>query len=485
MPETIKIYNTLSRKKETLTPVKPGHVGLYACGITVYDDCHIGHAMQAIFFDIFRRFLEFSDYKVTYVRNYTDVDDKIINKAKELGISPKALSESIIRSSEEDMKALHIAPATVEPKVSDHMDEIIAMIEILIEKDAAYTTKEGDVYYRVRRKNDYGKLSGRKTDELKSGTRDLTAGTKEDELDFALWKRDDTKDASWESPWSLGRPGWHIECSALAKRYLGDSFDLHGGGLDLKFPHHENEIAQSESANNCCYATIWMHSGLLTIEKQKMSKSLGNHISIKKFLESWDAEVLRLSFLQNHYSSNIDFSDELFSLCRGRLYYYYQTLLGLDELSSELSETEKETAKELDSTLIKAFKKAMADDFNTSLAIGELNKFVRAANQALGKPAKVKAENFFNKAHQIRVIGKVLGLFEEKPEAFIKRHNDALLEELGLSEKEIAKKIEERVGARTNKNWALSDEIRDELAAKGILLKDSPEGTTWMLSDSL
>lgn len=483
MPDTIKIYNTLSRKKETLKPVKPGHVGLYACGITVYDDCHIGHAMQAIFFDIFRRFLEFSGYEVTYVRNYTDVDDKIINKAKQLGISPKALSESIIKSSEEDMKALKVAPATVEPKVSDHMDEIIAMIESLIEKDAAYVTKEGDVYYRVRKKSDYGKLSGRKTDELRSGTRDITGGTKEDELDFALWKRDNTPDASWESPWSLGRPGWHIECSALSKRYLGNSFDIHGGGLDLKFPHHENEIAQSESANDCCYATIWMHSGLLTLEKQKMSKSLGNHISIKKFLETWDAEVLRLSFLQNHYSSNIDFSSELFSLCRGRLYYYYQTLLALDELSEGVSDQEK--AKNLESSLIDSFKKAMADDFNTSLAIAELNKFVKASNKALSKPTKVTAEEFYNRAYQIREIGKILGLFEEAPETFIKRHNDDLLKELGLSEEEIAKRIEERAEARDNKDWARSDEIRDELLAKGILLKDSPEGTTWLLTDRL
>ncbi len=485
MFQTIKIYNSLSRKKEILKPLRDHHVGLYACGITVYDDCHIGHAMQAIFFDIFRRFLEFSGYEVTYVRNYTDVDDKIINKAKELGISPKALSESIIKSSEEDMKALKVAKATVEPKVSDHMDEIIAMIKTLIQKGAAYITAEGDVYYRVRKKNDYGKLSGRKTDELRSGTRDITGGTKEDELDFALWKRDNTPDASWESPWSLGRPGWHIECSALSQKYLGNSFDIHGGGLDLKFPHHENEIAQSESANDCCYSTLWMHSGLLTIDKQKMSKSLGNHITIKKFLETWDAEVLRLSFLQNHYSSNIDFSNELFSLSRGRLYYYYQTLRGLDELSSRLNSKEKETAENFDDSLITAFRKAMSDDFNTSLAIGELNKFVKASNQALSKSSSVKPEEFYNKAHQIRVIGKVLGLFEESPESFIKKHNEELLKELGLTEKEIKKKIEERQEARENKNWALSDEIRDELLGKGILLKDSQEETTWVLSDRL
>ncbi|MEZ4742050.1 MAG: cysteine--tRNA ligase [Bdellovibrionota bacterium] len=270
--QEIYLKNTLSGKKEKLKTIEPGHVKIYACGVTVYDDCHIGHAMQAIYFDVIRNYLEFAGYKVTYVRNYTDVDDKIIDRAQKLGISPRKLADDVITSSIRDMKALGLHPATYEPKVSEVIPEIIEMIKALIEKNAAYATPSGDVYYRVRSKENYGKLSNRNPDDLRSGTREIVEGDKEDELDFALWKQDTTKDASWQSPWGLGRPGWHIECSAMAKRYLGNSFDIHGGGRDLVFPHHENEIAQSESANGCEYATYWIHSGLLTINKQKMSK---------------------------------------------------------------------------------------------------------------------------------------------------------------------------------------------------------------------
>ena len=483
MPADVKIYNTLSRKKELLKPLKPGEVSIYACGVTVYDDCHIGHAMQAIFFDTFRNFLEFVGYKVTYVRNYTDVDDKIINKAQELGISPKTLSENVITSTEADMKTIGVLPATFSPKVSEHLSEIISMIETLVTKEAAYVTEEGDVYYKVKQKEDYGKLSGRKTDELKSGTRSITSKSKEDNLDFSLWKRDKTEDASWESPWGRGRPGWHIECSALSQKFLGNSFDIHGGGLDLKFPHHENEIAQSESANSCPYANIWIHTGLLTLNKQKMSKSLGNHIPIKKFLESWDAEVLRLGFIQNHYASNIDFSHSVFSHCRKRLYYYYQTLLELDKLSTQLSDPEKEEAKKLDNTLEKAFVKSMSDDFNTSESLAELNKFVREMNKLASKPNKENQKKVYHGAQQIRKIGKILGLFTQDPEAFIQSQNSTLLKELSLSEEEIEKKIKERTKARDQKDWKKSDEIRDELSQKGIFLKDSTEGTSWLLKE--
>ena len=479
VPRKIKIYNSLSRKKETLNPLTPGEIGLYACGITVYDHCHIGHAMQAIFFDIFRNFLEFSGYKVSYVRNYTDVDDKIINKAKSLGISPRELSESMISSSEEDMTSLGVANATFEPKVSDHIPEIIAMIENLVEKGAAYATKNGDVYYKVKVKKDYGKLSGRKVDELRSGTREITGDSKEDTLDFALWKRDDTKEASWESPWSLGRPGWHIECSALAKKYLGNSFDIHGGGLDLIFPHHENEVAQSESANCCSYASVWLHSGLLTLNKQKMSKSLGNHIPIKEFLKSWDPEVLRLSFLQNHYASNIDFNLSVFANCRKRLYYFYQTLLELQKRSKDLSNEDRKKAEESNMSLIEAFSEGMSDDFNTSLAIAHLNKFVKEANKAL--TGKDKPSLFWNFNFQIKKVGQILGLFIKEAEEFIRLNNEALLKDLGITEEEITKKIQKRAEAREEKNWALGDEIRDELLEKGLILKDNPEGTTWSL----
>ena len=269
----IQIYNTLTQKKEILQTLEKGHVRIYACGITTYDDCHIGHAMQAIFFDVIRQYLEFVGYKVTYVRNYTDVDDKIIEKAAKLNISPKQLSLQIIRSADKDMNDLYVRPADVQPRVSDNIAEIIEMIEVLVRKQAAYVTNEGDVYYRVGDKKDYGKLSNQYLKELRVNTRNTSSNKKENALDFALWKKDNVADACWDSPWGKGRPGWHIECSALAKKFLGESFDIHGGGRDLVFPHHENEIAQSESANGKPFARYWMHSGLVTINGQKMSKS--------------------------------------------------------------------------------------------------------------------------------------------------------------------------------------------------------------------
>ncbi|MCX6129598.1 MAG: cysteine--tRNA ligase [Proteobacteria bacterium] len=322
----IVLSNTLSGKKEKLETLEPNHVRMYACGVTVYDNCHIGHAMQAIYFDVIRSYLEFAGYRVSYVRNYTDVDDKIINKAKERGISPKALVEEVIQSSIADMESIGVRPANHEPRVSDSIPQIISMVQSLITKGYAYATAKGDVYYRVRKKFDYGKLSNRKLDELRVGTRDLAECEKEDDMDFALWKQDDTIGASWPSPWQQGRPGWHIECSAMAKMYLGASFDIHGGGRDLVFPHHENEIAQSEAANGCNYARYWIHSGLLTINKQKMSKSLGNHILIHDFVKRFPGEVLRLAYLQYHYSSNVDFTEQTFRQAARRLLYFYESL---------------------------------------------------------------------------------------------------------------------------------------------------------------
>ena len=333
--QEIRVTNTLSGKKEKLIPHEEGHIKIYACGVTVYDHCHIGHAMQAIYFDVMRNYLKFAGYKVTYVRNYTDVDDKIINKAKELNMKPLDLSEKIIKSSIKDMEAIGVKEADREPKVSETIPEIISMIEELIKKGFAYPTSEGDVYYRVQKKADYGKLSNRNVSDLRSNTRDLVQGGKEDALDFALWKSDLTEGASWESPWGAGRPGWHIECSAMAKKHLGDTFDIHGGGRDLVFPHHENEIAQSESANSCTYCNYWVHSGLLTINKQKMSKSLGNHILISDFVSKYPGEVLRLAYLQYHYSSNVDFSEAVFNNCLKKLLYFYETLQDLDLIAAK------------------------------------------------------------------------------------------------------------------------------------------------------
>lgn len=474
----IRVYNTLTRKKEDLTPINEDHVKMYACGVTVYDDCHIGHAMQAVYFDVIREFMEYVGYKVTYVRNYTDVDDKIIDRANTRGMSPKDLAEEMIKSSQQDMAAIGVRPATVEPKVSESIPDIIAMISSLIDNGAAYSTEDGDVYYKVRKKSDYGKLSNRKPDELRSGTREIVANEKEDELDFALWKKDETKDASWESPWGLGRPGWHIECSAMSKKYLGDQFDIHGGGLDLIFPHHENEIAQSESANQCSYANVWMHSGLLTLNKQKMSKSLGNSIRIKDFVKDWDGEVLRLGYLQNQYSSNCDFSEEVFKQCRRRLLYFYQTLKNCtpwfeDALVSDDHEMQSHKQN---------FIKAMCDDFNTPMAIAELNQLARKLNSLLSQKKNQANKTAISVgSHLIKELAGVLGLLKQDPQEFINLLNAKILPELGVTEEYIQEQIKARKEARDAKNWQLSDSIRDGLLAKGIQVQDGKDSTEWFI----
>jgi cysteinyl-tRNA synthetase len=473
----IVLTNSLTRRKEPLALLNPNskHVGIYACGVTVYDDCHIGHAMQAIYFDILRSYLKYCGYNVTYVRNYTDVDDKIINRAREKGISPAKLAAEMIDGSIRDMAAIGVKPADFEPKVSENIPEIIAMIEQLIANGYAYPTKSGDVYYRVRKKSDYGKLSNRKPDELKSGTRDIVAGEKEDELDFALWKNDSTPDASWQSPWGLGRPGWHIECSAMSCKHLGKSFEIHGGGRDLIFPHHENEIAQSEAANGAQYASIWMHSGLLTIEQQKMSKSLGNHITIKKFLSEWPAEVLRLGFLMNHYSSNIDFSQHFFQTCMKRLLYYYEGLVAMSEYSGDLK-------AEPDQKLIDEFNAAMADDLNTVSAISAINlAFKRARELMTGKKNPQKQKDVAAIASAIRQSSDVLGLFKTDPETEIHSLKTKILPSLGITESEIKAAITQRQEARAAKDFAKGDAVRDHMAAKGIELRDSPAGTIWSI----
>jgi cysteinyl-tRNA synthetase len=459
---------------------------MYACGVTVYDDCHIGHAMQAIYFDVIRRYLEFAGYHVTYVRNYTDVDDKIIHKAKELGISPRQLAEQVIASTQSDMDALHLQAPNYEPRVSESIPEIVAMIEDLIAKGFAYATASGDVYYRVRKKSDYGKLSNRDPQELRAGTRELAATDKEDALDFALWKHDETPDASWPSPWGPGRPGWHIECSAMSKKHLGCSFDIHGGGRDLVFPHHENEIAQSEAANSCPYATYWLHSGLLTINKQKMSKSLGNHILIRDFLKRYPGEVLRLAYLQNHYSSNVDFTEEVFKSCTRRLLYFYESLAKLDEMASK-APSGKASVGYLEGhnpdALTETFHAAMSQDFSTVTALRDLHQAFRHANE-LSRAKKGAAKALTAKAYaaQFRALFGVLGLLQQDPPSFMAGLKRRILPDLGITEEAIEEAISRRQQARQDKNFAESDRIRDELLKQGIELMDTPEGTKWSIS---
>jgi cysteinyl-tRNA synthetase len=483
---TLHIRNTLTGKKELFTPLVNQQVGMYACGVTVYDDCHIGHAMQAIFFDVIRNFLNSQGFKVTYVRNFTDVDDKIIARAKNLSISPKTLAENMIASSLADMQALRIKPADFEPKVSETIPEIIAMISELVDKRIAYATPTGDVYYRVKEKKDYGKLSHRKVEELLNQTREELVGTenKEDNLDFALWKKDTTVDASWDSPWGRGRPGWHIECSAMAKKHLGVSFDIHGGGRDLVFPHHENEIAQSESANGAAYASLWLHTGLLTVDKQKMSKSLGNFITIKDFLKEWHPEILRLCYLQNHYASNIDFSLDFFKLCRRRLIYYYETLLLVSEIANHTAQLTEATADETKSIddFVQSFNSAMCDDFNTPQAFGELNKFFKWLNKKLAERQSLSKTAAHRALEVLNTVASIFGVFSEDPRFFLQAQKSKILADVGLSEGELQTLIHSRAKAREDKDWAKSDAVRNELLAKGILLKDNQESTTWTVA---
>ncbi len=434
----IQVYNTLTGKKEKFETLEPQHVKMYACGVTVYDDCHIGHAMQAIYFDVIRNYLEYVGYKVTYVRNYTDVDDKIIKRSAERKMTPKALVDEIIASSERDMEGLGVRAATHEPRVSESIPQIIEVISDLEKNGYAYSTAEGDVYYRVRKKADYGKLSNRKTDELQAGTRDLVKGDKEDELDFALWKCDATEGASWDSPWGRGRPGWHIECSAMAKMYLGKSFDIHGGGRDLVFPHHENEIAQSEAANSCKYANVWMHSGLLTIEKSKMSKSLGNHILISKFLERFPGEVLRLAYLQNHYTSNVDFSEQVFRTAAQRLLYFYETMRELDALAETATGPLSLLPEHKPDAIIEAYHYEMTNDFGTVGALREILIGFRKANELRqGKKSVQKAHTAAAYARVFRELLGVFGILGENPDVFIQSLKSKIVADLGIAEAKI------------------------------------------------
>jgi cysteinyl-tRNA synthetase len=482
MARTIQINNTLTRRKETLQPLEPGKIKMYACGVTVYDHCHLGHAMQAAFFDVIRRYLEYAGYEVTYVRNFTDVDDKIIQRASERGIPPIKLSADMIDSTNRDLAACGIREATHQPRVSEMIPEIIGMVKDLVDKGAAYATQDGDVYYRVRAKSDYGKLSGRRPDDMRSGTRDLVGGAKEDELDFALWKKDTTEGASWESPWGKGRPGWHIECSVMAKHYLGKHFDIHGGGRDLIFPHHENEIAQSEAANDAPFANYWIHNGLLTINHEKMSKSLGNHITIADALRRFPAEVLRFGILRNNYTATVDFSESIFRLCQRRLLYYYETLAALDELAQKGDANSKPLPDYKSDDIREAFHKAMSDDFGTASAIAELNAYFKRGNVlASGKKNPITGVTAKQWSAALREVGAVLGLFQESPQAFISGMKERILKEINVSVEEIQTAIRERQEARAAKDFPRSDKIRQDMAARGIEFMDKPTGTEWTI----
>lgn len=474
---SIRLHNSMTRKLEEFKPLQKDKVGMYACGITPYDEVHIGHAMQAVIFDNIRNYLEYAGYDVTYVRNYTDVDDKIIHRANEEGVDPLTLSSRYITETQNDFAALMIKPATHEPKVSDYISEIITFIEELIKKENAYVSN-GDVLFSVRSFDGYGKLSNRKLDDLEN--KDIS-DHKRDAKDFALWKTAKDEEPFWESPWGNGRPGWHIECSAMARDILGDTFDIHGGGLDLIFPHHENEIAQSECLTHKPMANYWIHNGLVMVGKQKMSKSLGNFYTVKQALEKYTADEIRFLILSNHYSSNIDFSEDAFRVARKRVYYFYRTFEKINSLFAEQN-IDAISAGHEKSDLMKEFEQSMDENFNTSKVIAAVSSAFTQANTLLGGKKKQllsRIEEVQLFVSDIRRIGEVIGFLINNPSEYLQQAKNSFLSELDISESYIQGQIEERKQAKIEKDFEKADLVRETLEKLGIQLQDTPAGTIW------
>lgn len=459
---SLKIYNTLTAQKEVFQPIEANKVKMYVCGMTVYDYCHIGHARVLVSFDVITRYLRHAGYDVTYIRNITDVDDKIFARAAENGEAYDVLTQRFIDAMHEDEAALSVISPDQEPRATAHIQDIINMIQRLIENEYAYAADNGDVYYAIDKFADYGKLSKRNTDELLAGARIDVEKHKRNPLDFVLWKAAKPGEASWESPWGDGRPGWHIECSAMSTCCLGDTFDIHGGGPDLKFPHHENEIAQSEGATGKKYVNYWMHAGAVRVNKEKMSKSLGNFFTIREVLEKYPAEVIRYFLVSSHYRSQIDYSEDNLVEANATLDRLYQSLRGLSQ-SDFAAET-------LESAYVTRFKAAMNDDFNTPEALAVMFDLVRELNVARSS----QAANIAQLATTLKALGEVLGILQLDADIYFKRESSE-----GLSNEEIDRLVVERKEARENKNWAESDRIRDLLLEQGVTLDDGKDGTTW------
>ena len=459
----MRIYNSLSQQKEKFVPISEDEVKIYVCGPTVYNFFHLGNARPFVVFDTLRRYLEYIGYKVNFVQNFTDVDDKIINRAKEEGLTAPEISEKYITEYFKDTKALNIHPATTHPRVSENIQQIIEFISTLIEKGYAYQV-DGDVYYSPTKFDGYGKLSKQNIDELRAGARIMVEEKKREPLDFALWKaRKEEGEIAWKSPWGMGRPGWHIECSAMSKRYLGPTLDIHAGGQDLKFPHHENEIAQSEACNGVEFAKYWMHNGYITINKEKMSKSLGNFFTVREILERYDGEAIRFFLLSGHYRSPIDFNDGLMDMAKaslGRLENARDNLKFLaGTQEGNTTEAEKRALNDFEQFRVK-FKDAMDDDLNTADAIAAIFELVTEINKDVKDGcSKEMAEKSLD---ILLELTGVLGLLETEKDESV--------------DDEISKLVEERQQARAEKNFQRADEIRDMLKERGITLKDTPQG---------
>ena len=460
----MKIFNTLTRRKEEFVPINEGKVGIYVCGPTVYDYIHIGNARPMIVFDTLRRYLEYKGYDVNYVSNFTDVDDKIIKRANEEGVDASVISERYIAEVKKDMAALNVREATTHPKATEEIPDMIEMVKTLIEKGYAYEVN-GTVYFRTRKFKDYGKLSKKNIDDLRSGNRDLLVSgvdEKEDPLDFVLWKPKKEGEPSWPSPWGDGRPGWHLECSVMSKKYIGDVIDIHAGGEDLVFPHHENEIAQSEAANGTEFARYWMHNGFLKINNEKMSKSLGNFFTVREIAEKYPLQVIRFFMLSAHYRSPLNFSADLVEASKNGLERILTAVDRLKSISGTEGEVDKAVADEMDA-FVKKYEAAMDDDLNTADAISVIFELVKYANvNVTEESTKATVELVLN---TVTKLCDILGIITEKKKEILDSDIEAL--------------IEERQAARKAKNFARADEIRDQLSDMGIILEDTREGVKW------
>lgn len=478
----LRIYNTLSGQKEEFQPIEEGEVKMYVCGPTVYDSSHIGHARSVIFFDVVYRYLKGLGLDVTYARNFTDIDDKIINRAEQLGVTAKAVAEKYMDEFHRDMDALHVKRPDLAPLATEHIDDIIALITRLIDKGKAYPV-DGDVYFRVTSFDGYGKLSGRKLEDMEAGARIEVDDRKENPFDFALWKAQKPGEPAWESPWGMGRPGWHIECSAMSSRLLGETIDIHGGGKDLIFPHHENEIAQSEAAFDAPFVKYWMHNGFVNINAEKMSKSLGNTTMIKDVLKNYHPEAVRLFLLSNHYRSPIDYNEQAMKEAAGNLDKLYTLLRRISDEFGNLSILRLQSFNNKFGDLFREFCEGMEDDFNTARGMAALFEALRATNRTIDE---MTDENAFESkieidGHMVDLfkMANILGVLNENPYEYFEAKKD----KSGVDASRVEALIQERAEVRKAKNFQRADEIREELTAMGVAIEDGPGGTTWKMMD--
>ena len=491
---SLRIYNSPTRQKENFVPLNPPKVGIYVCGVTVYDSCHIGHARSMIVFDVIVRFLRSQGYEVTYVRNFTDIDDKIIARSNQEGVPAEELAEKYIEEFEEDMTVLGVLSPEVEPRATRHIPEIIALVQKLIDQGTAYAV-DGDVFFAVEHFKPYGQLSGRNLEEMQAGSRIEVDPRKRHPMDFALWKAGKQGEPTWESPWGPGRPGWHIECSAMSSNYLGETFDIHGGGQDLIFPHHENEQAQSMAASGRPLARYWVHNGFVTIRGEKMSKSLGNFLTIREMVRRFHPEAIRLFLLSRHYRTPLDYSEEALQEAQNHLHRLYQLVKDLERpeerwtrgRAGDVSEEKIRELEEVVGQFKEKFDEALEDDFNTAQALGYFHDLSRKLNRLLDslslKAGGASKDYLIKAAGVLKAAGWLLGILNLPLEDFFNQERERALESRGLSKKSIEDLIAKRVQARKEKDWVQADALRTQLQEMGVILKDNPQGTEWVLAE--